>query len=79
MNELIPAIDPTVFGMWATFAVIVVALALYTLERVSLELTSLGVICVLLVFFHFNPVRDAAGPTSSIPRRFSPGLRTQRC
>ncbi len=81
MNELIPAIDPTVFGMWATFAVIVVALALYTLERVSLELTSLGVICVLLVFFHFNPVRDAAGanildPTTLLAGFANPALLT---
>ena len=39
-----PAIDPT-FQMWATFALIVVALGLYMVERVTIELTSLGVIC----------------------------------
>ena len=47
------------FQMTATFAVILVALALYASEKVPLELTSLGVVCVFLVLFHFYPV---AGP-----------------
>ncbi|MBO6783470.1 MAG: SLC13 family permease [Alphaproteobacteria bacterium] len=67
--------------MWVTFAVIVVALVLYTTERVSLELTSLGVICVLLVFFHFVPVRDDAGrnildPTELLAGFANPALLT---
>ncbi|MCH9020511.1 MAG: SLC13 family permease [Proteobacteria bacterium] len=49
------------FQMWATFAVIVVAFALYALERTPLELTSLGVICVLLILFHVFPLPDEAG------------------
>ena len=47
------------FQMQATFVVIVVALALYMRERVPLELTSLGVVCALMILFHFAPV---AGP-----------------
>ncbi len=47
------------FQMTATFAVILVALALYASEMVPLELTSLGVVCVFLLLFHFYPV---AGP-----------------
>jgi di/tricarboxylate transporter len=49
------------FGMWAIFAVIVAALVLYTLERIPLVLTSLGVICTLAVLFHFVPVIDGTG------------------
>jgi di/tricarboxylate transporter len=57
-----------------TLAVIVAALALYMLERVTLELTSLGVICVLLVFFHFNPVADASGANLLDPTRLLAGF-----
>ena len=51
----------TSFQMVATFIVIVVALVLYALERVPLELTGLGVIAVLLVLFHFFPVDGPDG------------------
>ena len=42
--------------MWMTFALIGVALLLYATERLPLEATSLGVICVLLIMFHLAPV-----------------------
>lgn len=51
----------TTLQMTATFALIVLTLTLYALERVPLELTSLGAIAVLLVFFHFLPVPGADG------------------
>ena len=47
--------------MGVTFAVIVIALAFYALERVQLELTSFGVIAFFLVFFHLFPVPDESG------------------
>jgi len=67
-------LDPTQLGMWLTFAVIVVALVMYTLERLTFELTSLGVICVLLVFFHFVPVIDADGNNLLTPTRLLAGF-----
>lgn len=48
------------FQMWVTFAVIVAAFALYAWERISIEITSLGVLCVLMIFFHVFPVADGA-------------------
>jgi di/tricarboxylate transporter len=51
----------TSFQMWAIFALIVGALALYATERLPMEVTSLGIICVLVVFFHAFPVTDADG------------------
>lgn len=45
--------------MAAVFALIVVALAFYATEKLSYEMTSLAVICALLLLFHFMP---AAGP-----------------
>lgn len=47
--------------MWATFAVIGVAVIFYALDRVSMDITSLGTISVLLILFHFIPVYDTAG------------------
>ena len=54
-------LSPAEFGMWATFAVILAALVLYTAERLALEVTSLGIICALLLLFHFNPIVGADG------------------
>lgn len=42
--------------MWATFALIFVAITSYALDRISMELTSLGTLCALLFLFHFMPV-----------------------
>lgn len=47
--------------MWATFAVIIAAIIFYALDRISMEITSLGTISVLLILFHFMPVYDEAG------------------
>jgi di/tricarboxylate transporter len=44
------------FQMWATFAVIIAAFVLYAYEKVAIEVTSLGVLCVLMIFFHLFPV-----------------------
>ena len=60
--------------MWLTFAVIVVALAFYALEWAPMELTSLGVICVLLVVFHFVPVHDMDGVDRLGPARLLEGF-----
>ncbi|NKB48917.1 MAG: TRAP transporter large permease subunit [Alphaproteobacteria bacterium] len=67
--------------MWATFAVILVALVLYAAERVALELTSLGILCGLLLLFHFNPVLDTdgknlLGPASLLAGFANPALLT---
>ena len=62
------------FQMWATFAVIVGALVMYALERVPMEITSLGVICVLLIFFHFFPVLDDQGGSLLNPVRILHGF-----
>ena len=65
--------------MFFIFAIIVAALVLYARERVPMEVTSVGVICVLLVFFHFFPVPDGAGANPPLlgisPRPPVPGPR----
>ncbi|MBF0246866.1 MAG: SLC13 family permease [Alphaproteobacteria bacterium] len=47
--------------MWLTFAAILGAFALYAWEKIAIEVTSLGVLCAMMAFFHFFPVPDAAG------------------
>ena len=47
--------------MWLTFAVIVAAIIFYALDRISMEVTSLGTLSVLLILFHLMPVYDQAG------------------
>ncbi len=54
------ALDPG-FQMWAALILIAAALVVYALERLPMEVTSLGVICVLLVFYHLFPVAGADG------------------
>ncbi len=44
------------FQMWAVYAFILVGLVFYVFERAAMEVTSLGIICALLIFFHFFPV-----------------------
>ena len=67
------AVDPS-FQMWATFALIAVALALYTLERLPMELTSLIVIATLLVLFHFFPLLGPEGDDLLPPFRILEGF-----
>ncbi len=49
------------FQMWAVFALIVAAFAVYVSEKLPMQMTSLGVVCALLVFFHFFPVPGPRG------------------
>lgn len=47
--------------MWVTFGIILLALAAYVAEKWPMELTSLGTICAILLFFQFFQV-EGAGP-----------------
>ncbi|PHS78627.1 MAG: SLC13 family permease [Rhodospirillaceae bacterium] len=49
------------YQMWVSFAIIVGAFSLYAVDKVSIEVTSLGVLCALMMFFHFFPVVGADG------------------
>lgn len=55
----------TLFGeslhMWAVFAIVLGALVLFATERLAMEVTSIGVVCALLVFFGVFPVDTGNG------------------
>jgi len=69
------------FHMWFLFGLILCALVCYAQEGIAMEVTALGVIGCLLVFFHFAPILDANGknilPASRILEGFAnPALLT---
>lgn len=64
----------TELQMWFTFALIAGALYFYFSERASMEVTSIGAICVLLVFFHFFPVIGVDGTNQVDPGRILHGF-----
>ena len=60
--------------MAAVFALIVVALAFYATEKLSYEMTSLAVVCALLLLFHFMPVAGPDGANRMGPGRILSGF-----
>ena len=66
--------DGATLQMVAVFALIVAAIVLYATEKFSFELTSLGVICVLLALFHFAPMVAPGGGNRMSPERILSGF-----
>ena len=60
--------------MWAIFAVIVCALIMYAMERIAMEVVSVGVVCALLVLFQIFPLTDAWGENRLSPARLLQGF-----
>lgn len=44
------------FQMWVVFAIIILALVIFATEKFSMELTSVGVVIALLIFFWYFPI-----------------------
>ncbi|MBT3558958.1 MAG: SLC13 family permease [Rhodospirillales bacterium] len=62
------------FQMWVTFILIIGAFALYVVETTTMEMVSVGLICILLVFFNFFPVTDTVGNNLVDPGRILHGF-----
>ncbi len=62
------------FQMWFAFIIIIVSLVIFATEKFSMELTSMGVVIVLLTFFHFFPVLDEHGKNIADSKRLLSGL-----
>ncbi len=60
--------------MAAVFALIAAALFLYATEKLSYELTSLFVLCALMLLFHLMPVRGPDGGNVMGPERILAGF-----
>jgi di/tricarboxylate transporter len=61
-------------AMWVTFSVILAALIMYAIERIPEEVTSIVVICLLMVFFTVLPVEGVDGKNLLTPERFLMGF-----
>ena len=63
------------FEMMFLFSLIVSALFCYANEKIPMEITALGVVLILLFFFHFFPIIDQNGsnilPSSKILSGFA--------
>jgi len=57
--------------MWVTIAIIMGAFGLYAWEKVAIEVTSLGVLCALMIFFYVVPVLGP-GPGGTAVNLLSP-------
>ena len=62
------------FHMMAVFAIVLGALVMYALERAPMEVTSIGVVCALLVLFSLYPLVDSAGVNHLSPTRILQGF-----
>jgi len=60
--------------MWVTFGVILVALVMYAIERIPEEVTSIVVICLLMVFFSVFPVAGTDSKNLLPPERLLAGF-----
>jgi di/tricarboxylate transporter len=47
--------------MWVTYGIIIAAVILFSIERISLELSALGILAALLIFFYVFPLTGADG------------------
>lgn len=65
--------------MWVTYGFILAAVLLFSMERVSLEVSALAILSALLLFFYFFPVvggdgRNLLGPTALLAGFANPAL-----
>ena len=73
MHEATQLVAPNL-SMWVTFALIIGALGLYAMERVPVEVTSVGVLGVFMVYFHFQPIAVAGGGNVLSAERLGAGF-----
>jgi len=64
----------TTWQMWATMAIIVGAIILYCYEVFPIEVTSIGLLALLLLFFQVFPVLDANGQNLLSPTELLKGF-----
>ncbi|PKP77601.1 MAG: SLC13 family permease [Alphaproteobacteria bacterium HGW-Alphaproteobacteria-3] len=65
--------------MWVTYGFILAAVLLFSMERISLEISALAILSALLLFFYFFPVaggdgRNLLGPTALLAGFANPAL-----
>ncbi|MEX0839892.1 MAG: SLC13 family permease [Parvibaculum sp.] len=72
-------LTPFVWQMWAVYALVLAAVLLFSMERLTLEISALAILTVLLVFFYLFPVigpdgRNMLGATALLSGFANPAL-----
>jgi di/tricarboxylate transporter len=72
-------LTPFVWQMWAIYALVLAAVLLFSMERLTLEISALAILTVLLVFFYLFPVigpdgRNMLGATALLSGFANPAL-----
>ena len=62
------------FHMMAVFVIVIGALVMYALERAPMEVTSIGVVCALLLLFSVFPLVEPSGANPLSPTRILQGF-----
>jgi len=72
-------LTPFVWQMWAVYAMVLAAVVLFSMERLTLEISALAILTALLVFFYLFPVpgpdgRNLLGTTALMSGFANPAL-----
>ena len=72
-------LTPFVWQMWAVYAMVLAAVVLFSMERLTLEISALVILTALLVFFYLFPVpgpdgRNLLGTTALMSGFANPAL-----
>jgi len=67
-------LDASNMSMWVTFALILWALTLYAVEKLPVEMTSIGVLGAFMVYFHYFPATGADGENLLSAERLALGF-----
>ncbi|MGI9384321.1 MAG: SLC13 family permease [Methyloligellaceae bacterium] len=54
-------LTPADIQIWGTFAIIAVVIVIFAIDKIPIELTAIGAVAVLLLFFQIFPVVDGSG------------------
>ena len=64
----------TNIDMWITFIIIFIALIVYASEKLPVELTSIAIVCVFMLYFYIFPVPDKGIENLLSPKEFVLGF-----
>ena len=72
-------LTPFVWQMWAVYALVLTAVVLFSMERLTLEISALAILIALLIFFYLFPVpgpdgRNLLGTTALMSGFANPAL-----
>jgi len=71
---MLSALDASTLQIWFTVAIIIVAVVMFAIDRIPLEIPTIGAVCALMVFFHLVPFQGADGANLLSPEALLQGF-----